>query len=239
MRLATAATLFLALAAAPARATNTVPPPLVGVSREQLCVSNGAITTGSDGQLVIETPSAGARLLAGTAQSAELHFRFWGPSAIQKPLATGERRRQIGLKLLAEDGCNLVTALWHIAPDHGLPDHGLHVLLKRNPASHTSQQCGARGTVEMKPETAKPLPKIHPGEDHILGAELAGGRLTVRVDRTVVWQGALGDAIAGLAGPVGLRTDNVHIDFEFFTPSGNANAASTASGGHCVPSPND
>ncbi len=43
------------------------------------------------------------------------------------------------------------------------------------------------------------------------------------MDRTLVWEGSLGDDALSFDGPVGMRTDNVRLAFEFFadasTPS--------------------
>jgi hypothetical protein len=52
-----------------------------------------------------------------------------------KPLASGELRRQIGLKLQAEDTCNLIYAIWHIEPDAMVA-----VSVKRNAGMHTHEQ---------------------------------------------------------------------------------------------------
>jgi len=50
----------------------------------------------------------------------------------------------------------------------------------------------------------------------MLRAELSGSDLTVRVDGAVAWKGALPTAIAAINGPVGFRSDNVRLEFEYY-----------------------
>ena len=73
------------------------------------------------------------------------------------PLASGEMRRQFGLKLRAEDACNLVYAMWRIEPESKLV-----VSVKSNPGQHTSAQCGNRGYQNIKPLHSSPLPSLRP-----------------------------------------------------------------------------
>jgi hypothetical protein len=93
-------------------------PALQRIDRDRLCVTNGEVAALPDGRLAIETASSRAIVQAGAGdapdQIAELRFQYLGPSADSKPLASGTLRRQIGLKLKAEDGCNLIYAMWHI-----------------------------------------------------------------------------------------------------------------------------
>src|SRR6202044_499948 len=87
------------------------------VDRDELCVTNGVVSSPRGGELVIDTPSSRAvvrDLARSQDQVAEIRFRYLGASQESKPLASGELRRQIGLKLQAEDACNVVYAMWHI-----------------------------------------------------------------------------------------------------------------------------
>jgi hypothetical protein len=191
-------------------------PALQLIDRDRLCVTNGAVSAQPDGRLTIETPSSRAIVQAGTGttgdQIAEIHFRYLGPSQDTRPLASGELRRQIGLKLRAEDGCNLIYAMWHIEPDTRVA-----VSIKRNPAQHTNKQCGARGYINFDPQVSTALPPIRVGETHILRAELQGKELTVTADGKVAWQGSFASGIALPTGPPGFRTDNARFVFEYFT----------------------
>jgi hypothetical protein len=199
--------LFALLTAALAPAPPFSPSTLPRVSRERLQVTEGTITTLASGQLTTAAPKMRAVIAAPCADSAELRFRYQGPAAELKPLAYGVARRQIGLKLRAQDACNLVYVMWRLDPKSGL-----EVSVKRNPGQSRSSECGPAGYRKVGPLT--PLPPLLPGESHALGAELLGDLLTVRVDGARVWQGSLGEEVRGLAGPVGVRTDNVRVDFD-------------------------
>ena len=181
------------------------------VSLDQLCVTNGEITTTPSGRLAINTASSRAVVRIPTAPGiAEVRFTYLGPSQESKPLASGEMRRQIGLKLRAQDQCNLLYVMWHIEPDAKFG-----VSIKRNPGQYTHEQCDARGYVTIRPRVSTTLPRVLPGESHTLRAVLTGVDLTVTADGRVVWEGAIGNGISGLDGPVGLRTDNARFEFDY------------------------
>lgn len=181
------------------------------IDREKLCVTNGTVAALPDGRLAIDTPSSRAFVRIPTAQTAEIRFRYLGPSKGSKPLASGELRRQIGLKLRAQDTCNLLYTMWHIEPDSRIA-----VSVKRNAGKHTHEECGAHGYMNIKPRTKVDLPKMQPGESHTLRADLHETELTVAADGRVVWEGTIGDAMTKIEGPVGLRTDNARFEFEYY-----------------------
>src|SRR5712671_878191 len=169
-------------------------PALQRIDRNDLCVTNGAVSMLPGGRLAINTPSSRAVVRAAmenTAdQVAEIRFRYMGPTQISKPLASGELRRQIGLKLRAEDTCNLIYAMWHIEPDATVA-----VSIKRNAGMHTHEQCRAGGYVNFKPQRRIELPPIRPGQTHTLRAELHGNGLTVIADGRVAWHGIFGNEL--------------------------------------------
>jgi hypothetical protein len=185
--------------------------PLTRIGRENLCVTNGIVSGLPGGRMAIDTPSSRAVVQIATAQTAEIRFRYLGPSEGSKPLASGELRRQIGLKLRAQDTCNLLYAMWHIEPDSRVA-----VSIKRNPGKHTHEECGARGYVNLKPRAAVALPRILPGESHILRATLNGADLILVADGRVVWEGTVGKGVSEFDGPVGFRTDNARVEFEYY-----------------------
>ncbi len=215
MRLALAAGCAVAVATncslAQTTRLTTTGVPLQRIERAELCVTNGTVSVLPDGRLAVDTPSSRAVVRIATTQSAEIRFRYLGPSEGSKPLASGELRRQIGLKLRAQDTCNLLYAMWHIEPDSRIA-----VSVKRNPGKRTHEECGAHGYVNIKPRTSLAQPKILPGESHTLHADLKGDDLTLVADDRVVWEGTVGDAIAGIEGPVGFRTDNTRFEFEYY-----------------------
>jgi hypothetical protein len=208
-------------------------PPLQRVEREKFCVTNGVVSALPDGRLAIDTPSSRAVLRVATGQTAEIRFRYLGPSESSKPLASGELRRQIGLKLRAQDTCNLLYAMWHIEPDSRIA-----VSVKRNPGKHTHEECGARGYVNLKPRTSIALPKVSPGESHALRAELRGTNLSLLADGRVVWEGTVGSDIDEFDGPVGFRTDNARFTVQYFAVLPGTEL-STEAKRVCLPSPDD
>jgi hypothetical protein len=188
------------------------PAPLQRISRDQLCVTNGEIMTTANGRLAINTPSSRAVVRTPTAPGvAEIRFTYLGPSQGSKPLASGEMRRQIGLKLRAQDQCNLLYVMWHIEPDAKFG-----VSIKRNPGQYTHEQCDAHGYVTIRPRTSATLPPIKAGESHTLRAALTGDDLTLTADGKIVWEGSVGNGITGIDGPVGLRTDNARFEFDYY-----------------------
>ncbi|MFI5014060.1 MAG: hypothetical protein ACHQAY_17120 [Hyphomicrobiales bacterium] len=202
----------LALIAPPsAMAQTIVAAPLQPIRLDELCVTNGTVTSLPDGRMQIDTPSSRAVVRVPTGQSAEIRFRYLGPSLGSKPLASGEMRRQIGLKLRAQDTCNLVYATWHIEPDAKFG-----VSIKRNIGKRTHEECHADGYVTIKPRAGVTLPQLRPGETHSLRADLKGSALTLTADGKTVWDGDLGPRIMEFDGPVGLRTDNARFEFAYF-----------------------
>ena len=207
------------------------PAPLQRLSRDRLCVTNGEITTTPAGRLAINTPSSRALVQSPTTPGvAEIRFTYMGPSTDAKPLASGELRRQIGIKLRSENQCNLLYVMWHIEPDAKFG-----VSVKRNPGDSTHAQCDAHGYTTIRPRVSAAMPRIAPGESHTLRATLNGNDLTVTADSIVVWEGPIGDGMAGIDGPAGLRTDNARFEFDYYvSPTG-----FTAKSARCEPSPAD
>jgi len=106
------------LAVCPAADPAGSAPPLQAVTREGLCVTNGVVSMLPGGRLAVDSASSRAVAQVSEGTSAQVRFRYLGPSAESKPLASGEMRRQIGIKLRAQDTCNIVYIMWHFAPDH-------------------------------------------------------------------------------------------------------------------------
>jgi hypothetical protein len=200
------------------------------IKAADLCVTNGAITDASDGNLHVETPSSRAILRYGTAQSAEIQFRYLGPTAGSKPLASGELRRQIGIKLRAQDSCNLVYIMWHIEPDTTIA-----VSIKRNPGLSTHEQCGAHGYVNLQPTQQVNAHPVGIGEDHTLYAELSGSQLNVLADGRAAWSGRLPEIVSEFDGPVGVRTDNARFNFSYSSRAAVASSVHIA----CAKAPGD
>ena len=181
----------------------------IAVQRGQLCVTEGTIDSVAKGKLSVATPKMRAYLTEPSAQAVEMRFLYLGATNGESALASGEMRRQLGLKLRSQDPCNLVYVMWRIEPENELV-----VSVKRNPKDHTSAACGNRGYKNIKPAHKDSLPGLQPGETHTLRAEMADDILRVFADHREVWTGNLRLDAHGLAGPVGIRTDNVHLEFD-------------------------
>ncbi len=149
------------------------------------------------------------------SRRAELAFTYRGPSSSTAALANGEVRRQIGLKLRAQDTCNVIYVMWHVEPSPGV-----FVSVKRNAGSSSHSECGAGGYDNLKPTEANAAPAIEPNAPHVLAATLDGATLLVTADGNVVWRGELPGTALAFDGPVGLRSDNGAFDFELRVPGG-------------------
>lgn len=187
------------------------PPDLVRAGLADLRITEGKVLHGPDGLLRIEDPKVRAVVRRPTGPITELRFAYLGPSAEQKPLSSGEMRSQIGLKLRAEDGCNLLYAMWRIEPKPGLV-----VSLKRNPGMHSSGDCGNGGYTNLRPRRGLRVPAFRPGERHAIRTEERGDELRVLVDGAPAWEGTLPPEALSLRGPAGFRSDNGRFDLELF-----------------------
>jgi len=195
---------------------NTLSP----VTRRDLCVTNGVIAETRNGTMSVESASSRAVAFNSDGRSAAIRFRYLGPSANAKPLASGELRRQIGLKLRSLNQCNLLYAMWHIEPDSNIS-----VSTKQNPGQSTHEACGAHGYTTIRPTAATRRPKPGVGEWHELRATLKGSDLTLIADGAIAWRGTLPPTFDSIDGPSGLRTDNARFEFTFFTPPGSKRPA--------------
>nr|WP_246356937.1 hypothetical protein [Pyxidicoccus fallax] len=190
--------------------------PARGLSRvalSRLEVTQGELRPGPDGQLTVEGPRMRAVVPGTSAAAAELRFTVLGSTHQQVALASGEQRQQVGLKLRALDGCNLVYVMWRLAPKPGIV-----VNYKRNPGQHTSGECGNRGYTTVRPARQVRVGAPAPGTSHTLRAALDGGTLRVWADGELVWEGDLPEEALAMNGPVGLRSDNVRLALQFYGP---------------------
>jgi hypothetical protein len=212
--LATVATLLAChTAAAPSDAAD--PAALVTVDPARMCVESGAIESTHDGHMIVR--AAGMRAVARNTNgsAAEIAFTYRGPTRDEVPLASGEMRRQIGLKLRAKNTCNVAYVTWHIAPTVGI-----HVSAKSNPGKSTHAECGDRGYVNVAANWKRDVTPIQAGERRTLTARIDGKTLRVATDGILAWEGTLPDAAFEFDGPVGVRSDNGEFDFELHAATG-------------------
>jgi hypothetical protein len=179
------------------------------LASDELCVTHGQLEGDAD-QLRIDDAEVRA-FAPGTDSPSELRFRFLGSVAEPKPLASGMLRTQIGLKLRAENGCNLLYVMWRLSPEPALV-----VSLKRNPGMHVHDECGVGGYENLRADHAGPLPSVEIGVPHSLRAAITGPILEVWADDASVWRGPLPPAALELRGVSGVRTDNGRFTLQLF-----------------------
>ena len=193
------------------RATKLVP------VTDELCATHGHATIGG----AVSEPTVRAYARGTTGDAAQLAFVYRGETASQRALASGPARRQLGLKLRAKDGCNVVYVMWRLDPRPKL-----EVSVKRNPGARDHEECGADGYTKVKATKTWPLPALEAGDHHALRAAIAGDELTAWIDDVVVWRGRLPASARDLVGPAGLRSDNLAFDLEAFdAPTGDLASA--------------
>lgn len=196
---------------------------LTPVPRAKLCVTEGAVETLPGNRLSVDVPKMRAYLnesVNGSGpQIVQTHFTYLGSTANKSKLGSGATRVQFGLKLHAEDACNLVYAMWRIEPERELV-----VSVKSNPGQHTSSQCTNHGYQNIKPTHSKPVPALRPGDSHWMRAQMDGVSLTVFVDDSLVWEGSVPAIAVSFDGPVGIRSDNTRLQFQLRAaqPAGSA-----------------
>lgn len=178
-------------------------------------VTRGQVAALANGGAHVTEPTVRAVAPGSDGSAARLRFVYRGPSVTEAKLASGETRRQIGLKLRAQDGCNLVYVMWRIAPVAKIV-----VSIKRNPGARTHRECGARGYRNLVATGGAQPPPLQAGGAHVLTATLAGRALTVVADGALAWSGDIGDDAAALRGPAGWRSDNAEFDVELEAVAG-------------------
>jgi hypothetical protein len=149
---------------------------------------------------------------AYTQPSAEVQFTYLGSTGNEAPLASGEMRRQFGLKLRAQDACNLVYVMWRIEPESKLV-----VSVKSNPGEHASAQCGNRGYKNIKPRHSVPVSALTAGSTHTLRADMNGAEIRVYADNSLAWEGSVDPEALAFNGPVGIRSDNARLVIDLRT----------------------
>jgi hypothetical protein len=175
-------------------------------------VPDGEIVKAPGNRLMVSTKEMRATLKFPTQQNVTVKFTYLGPTAEISHLGNGEVRSQFGIKLRAQDTCNIVYIMWHFAPRQKIA-----VSVKRNPGKRTHEDCRDQGYISnFVPRIAAPAPHVDLGQLHSLSASMQGSNLTVVADERTVWQGDLGPVALEFNGRVGLRSDNARVVFDFF-----------------------
>ena len=171
------------------------------VADASLCVTKGKLERS---RVIAPTFRAVAPGQGGDAAEIKMIVR---ESAEKRALASGQLRRQVGIKLRAADACNVVYVMWRLDPRPML-----EVSTKINPGFRNTSECGSSGYTKVKGSFAGDLPELLDGKPHTLRAEIVGESLVAWVDDAVAWAGALPDDVRTLQGPSGLRSDNLEIE---------------------------
>jgi hypothetical protein len=195
-------------------AVEPAPTTLAPIDRAALTVTSGAVSGDADGALEIREPTVRAVANGHGGTDVEVALIYQGPTAETVPLASGEARRQIGLKLRAQDTCNVVYVMWHIEPTTGI-----HVAVKSNPGMNTDTECGDSGYDTLAPTWWREVAAISAGIPRTLRATIEGDFVVVMVDGEPVWTARLPPAALVLEGPVGLRSDNGDFDLVLRAPA--------------------
>ena len=189
--------------------SQSLPSRLTPVAKANLCVTEGTLEVLPEQRLAVKVPKMRAYVNAYTLPVAEARFTYLGSTGNEAPLASGEMRRQFGLKLRAQDACNLVYAMWRIEPQSKLV-----VSVKSNPGEHSSAQCSNHGYQNIKARRSSPVPTLSPGEMHTLRAQMNGPEMEVFADNALVWEGSVGPDALAFDGPVGIRSDNARLQID-------------------------
>jgi hypothetical protein len=192
---------------------------------DPLCVTKGAATVGGE----VTNPATRAVALGSSGDAAAMTFVYRGFTKRSVTLASGQERRQLGLKLRAANGCNLVYVMWRIGEKKA---PWIDVSIKSNPGSTTHADCGAGGYTKVKASREDKLslvPVLAAGDTHTLRAAIAGDELRAWIDDKLVWRGNLPDEARAMVGPAGIRSDNLGYDLvSFAAPVGDSKATKPA-----------
>lgn len=178
-----------------------------------LCVTTGVAKIGG----TIDKPSMRAVAKGTDGEAASLTFTYGGELEDMKKLDSGKVRRQIGLKLRAENGCNLIYVMWRLDPKPMI-----QAQIKRNEGAKDHKACGSGGYKWVKAKEQNTPPELVVGTKYTLRAEIENEELQVFVDDTLYWRGTLPDSVRDLRGPAGLRSDNLAFDLVSFEAAAGA-----------------
>jgi hypothetical protein len=183
---------------------------------EQFCITEGHITNTEGPWMNVNSTKMRAVLGFAGKPEAELRFRYLGETEDRSRLLSGGERTQLGLKLKAQDDCNVLYVMWRINPVSSLV-----VQVKSNPGQHRHAECGNSGYTTIRGKFSGQVPKIVEGSEHSLHAVLNGSTLSVDVDGAPTWEGNVADDVSHFDGPVGLRSDNARFDFQLIAHPAN------------------
>ena len=176
-----------------------------------LDVTDGKIQPARGRRLSVSTKEMRATLKFTTEQTATVKFTYLGPTKDATRPASAKVLSQFGIKLRAQNDCNAIYIMWRFAPDQKIA-----VSIQRNPGKRTHSEYLDRGYINnLKPRLSDTPPPVAPNQPHVLTVTMSDSDLSVTADNKLVWWGDLGPVALTLRGPVGLRSDNARLLFDF------------------------
>src|SRR6266702_2006158 len=98
-------------------------------------LSDGRIEKAAGNRLMTQSKEMRATLKWNTFQHVAVNFTYLGPSRELSRLGSGEIRHQFGVKLRAQDICNLVYVMWYFDTQK------IAVSVKTNAGQRTHEEC--------------------------------------------------------------------------------------------------
>ena len=177
--------------------------PLAPVAPGAICVTKGTLFGGRS----VDVTTFRGVALQTSGDAGALGFFYRGQSREVRALASGGIRRQIGLKLRAANGCNLVYVMWRFDPGPQV-----EVSIKTNPGMRVHRECGVRGYQKLRPQYQRAVSAPREGAVHWMQAEIVDDQLLAWIDGQLAWSGTLPETARTISGPSGIRSDNVAYD---------------------------
>lgn len=171
-------------------------------------MSKLVVTSGSLGAANhVTAPTFRAEIPAPTPTIVTLDWAYLGPSAVDGPLDSGINRRQIGLKLLSINPCNLLYVMREVAPESRI-----FVQAKINPGKRTSEECGSAGYINLGSINVplRDVGKLQATFQTVDDVE----QLEVREQGVLLLTISLEGAVAQLKGNYGVRSDSGRFFFK-------------------------
>ena len=181
------------------------------VRPSDLDVTDGKIQPAKGHRLSVSTKEMRATLKFTTEQTATVKFTYLGPTKDVSRPGTAKVLSQFGIKLRAQNDCNVIYVMWRFSPDQKIA-----ISIQRNPGKRTHAECLDRGYINnLKPRLSDSPPPVEPNQPHVLTVSMSDSDLSVTTDNKLVWWGDLGPVALSLKGPVGVRSDNARLLFDF------------------------
>ncbi len=149
----------------------------------------------------IDHESVRAVLPGSSGTESRLIFTYQGDTERLKPLTSGQMRYQLGLKLLASDGDNVLYAMWRFRPD----GPRIHVQSKVAGVYRQAASVYFDDRLDLEPVV---------GRRYELAARVDGLVVRVWLDGAIRWVGEVHESALDLyrhGALSGLRTDNARL----------------------------